>query len=112
WLRSRLKRRRARHQIQLAETSGACAGRSAFAAETDEDRLRAGGGDPRWAGVREAGDAADGNCSAGPLDRIEEINILCAEISDDELRAVGRQGQTAQTGVGRRSAGRLDGGEK
>src|ERR1700687_29066 len=111
-LRSRLNGWRARREVHLSETCGTRAGRAAFAAETDEDCLRACSGDARRTRVGEAGNSADRNGCAGSLFRIEEIDILSAEIGDDELRTIGSQGQPAQPGSWRRAAGRLERGEK
>jgi hypothetical protein len=46
------------------------------------------------------------------LYRIEEIDILSAEIGDDELSGIGSQSQPAQSGIRRRAAGRQKRGEE
>src|SRR6267143_615020 len=111
-LRSGLNGWRAHREVHLSEACGTRAGRAAFAAETDEDGLRACSGHARRSRVDEAGNSADGHSSAGSLYRIEEIDILSAEIGDDELRAIGSQSQPAQSGIRRRPAGSLERGEK
>ena len=105
-LRSRLYRRRTGFEIHLCEAGGARARRAALTAETNENRLRAGSSDARGAGVGEAGNSTDGNGNASSLHRIEHINILRAEIGDNELRTIGRQGQSAQSGAWQRAARR------
>src|SRR5712692_5365217 len=111
-LRSRLNSWRAHHQVHLSEACGTRAGRAAFAAETDEHRLCARRGDARGARVCVAGNAADGHGRASSDYRVEEIDILSAEIGDDELSAIGSQSQATQSGVWRRTAGRLERGEE
>jgi hypothetical protein len=96
----------------LSEACGASTGRAAFAAETNEDGLRAGRRDTRRTGVREAGDSADRDSCARSRNRIEEIDILSAEIGNDELRSIGSQSQPAQSRVCGRAARRLERGEK
>ena len=112
WLRGQLNRWRAHGEIHLSQTCGTRAGGAAFATETDENGLGAGGGDARRTRVRKAGNAAGGHGCAGPQYRIEQIDILRAEIGDDELRIVGSQGQAAQTDIRSRAAGRLKRSEK
>src|SRR5882762_3048960 len=111
-LRSRLNSWRAHREVHLSKACGTRAGRAAFAAETDEDGLRACSGNARRTRVGEAGNSADGHGCAGSFYWIEEIDILSAEIGDDELRALGSQSQPAQSGIRRRPAGSLERGEK
>jgi len=109
---SRLNGWRAHRQIHLGETRGTGSRGTAFTAKTDENGLRAGGGDAGRTGICEAGDAADGHSCAGSQNRIEKINTLCAKIGDDELPAVGSQSQAAQSRVWRRTARGLERGRK
>src|SRR6266567_2512202 len=111
-LRCWLNRRRTDGEIHLSEARGTSAGRTTLAAETNEDRLRAGGGDARGTGVGKAGNAAHGHGGAGSRRGIEQISILRAKIRDDQLRIIGSQSQAAQSSIRRRPAGRLDGREK
>ena len=92
----------------MCKAGGACAGTAAFTAEANEDGLCAGGGNAGGTRVGEARDATDGNSRTSACDRVEEINILRAEISDDELRTVGRKSETAKAGIGRWAARRLN----
>src|SRR5712664_1179190 len=107
-LRSRLNRWRACCQIQLCEACGARAAGATLAAQADENCLRARGGNACGTGVGEAGNAADGHSRAGSVHGIDEIDTLRAEISNDQLAAIRRQSQVAQTRVWRRAAGRSE----
>src|SRR5260370_883370 len=73
------------------QTCGKSAGGTAFATETDENGVSAGGGDARGTRVSEAGNAANGHGRAGSFCRVEKIDILRAKIGDDELRTIGSQ---------------------
>src|SRR4029077_10306796 len=97
-------------KIELRETRTANAGGAALAAHGDEHGLRASGGDTRGSGIQEARHAADRDSCAGAGIGIEEINALRAEIGDDELRSIRREGKAAHCRVRRRTARRIDSG--
>src|SRR6266404_1043898 len=107
-LRSRLNRWRACCQIQLCEACGARAAGATLAAQADENCLRTRGGNGCRTGVGEAGNAADGDSRAGSVRGIDEVDTLRAEISNDQLAAIRRQSQAAQTRVWRRTTRRSE----
>src|SRR5260370_41837320 len=109
-LRSRLNGGRACGEIELREARGARGAGAAFAAQTYEDGLRAGGSDACGAGIQETGDSAHEHFGGGGCIGIDQVDALRAEIGNDELCSVWGEREATQGGVGRRTAGRAEGG--
>src|SRR5260370_30054003 len=108
-LRSRLNGGRACGEIELREARGARGAGAAFAAQTYEDGLRAGGSDACGAGIQETGDSAHEHFGGGGGIGIDQVDALRAEISDDQLSSIGSEGESAQSSIGRWAGGRGEG---
>ena len=98
-----MKGRRAGHQVHLTEAAVAATAGITFAGQANKDRLCAGGGDTRGAGIQIPGDTTDGDF--GTIIRsaiwIDEVDALRAKVGDNKLRTVGSEREATKRGVGR-----------